>query len=236
MTTNRQRQYGFTLVELTIALAFLSILLIAILSLTLAAGKLYIKGTTNKSINQSGREIQDIVRRDFLAADASAIGNVLTEGDPARGITGRVCLGKVTYLWNTADILNDISANGSTYRIRLSGAPIRFARVVDTNADLCIPNMSGRLPTTLPADRTTELLGGDGRDFSLYDVSLLVLSTRDTRGMYEMKYTIGTNDQGTVEDTDGYVRCKPNSSSTANFDYCSVTDFDMVLRVEGGVK
>lgn len=237
MHASRQHQ-GFTLIELTIALAFLSILLIAILTLTLGAGKLYVKGTTNKTVNQSGREVQDIVRRDFLAADASAIGAVLTEG-ASPSTSGRICLGGVTYLWNTADILNDTSANGSTYRIR-SGTPvtpIRLARVVDVNAELCVPNVSGHLPVTIPTTMSmTELLGGNGRDFAIYSMTVTALSKRDTRGVYEMKYTVGTNDQGTVEDDDGYVRCKPNASASANFDYCSVTDFDMLLRVEGGVR
>lgn len=234
---DRRWRQGFTLIELTIALAFLSILLIAILTLTLASGKLYVKGMTNKTVNQSGREIQDIVRRDFLAADASDIGNVLTEGS-GLSISGRICLGSVTYLWNTADILNDTSANGTTYRIRLStSTPIRFARVVDVNAELCVANPLGRFPVTIPTTlATTELLGGDGRDFAMYSMAINSISKRDKRGLYEMKYTIGTNDQGTVESDDGYVRCKPDATATANFDYCSVTDFDMMLRVEGGVR
>ena len=39
---------GFTIIELSIALAFLAILLIAIITLTLTAGNMYVNGSTIK--------------------------------------------------------------------------------------------------------------------------------------------------------------------------------------------
>ena len=64
---------GFTIIELSIALAFLAILLIAIITLTLTAGNMYVKGSTLKAMNQSWRDIEDMMRRDMLATDAAII-------------------------------------------------------------------------------------------------------------------------------------------------------------------
>ena len=61
--TKLRRHSGFTLVEVTLAIAFLSILLIAILTVTVAAGKLYIKGDTNKTINHHQTKIETTMRR-----------------------------------------------------------------------------------------------------------------------------------------------------------------------------
>ncbi len=239
----RGKRQGFTLIELTIALAFLSVLLIAILTLTLAAGKMYVKGMTNKTVNQSGREIQDIMRRDFLAADRSRISAVATEG--AAGKTaGRICLGSVSYVWNTAGMLNDKDVDATNYQrhIRLGAdEPIRFMRVTDVNSDLCVRNpVTNRFPTTISVapESRAELLGGEGREFALYEMSIDPVIIESAQGMYRVRYTIGTNDIGTTEREggSGYVRCKPDASATANFDYCSVVDFDMMLRVEGGVR
>mgnify|MGYP005609059107 FL=1 len=46
-----KRTQGFTIVELSIAIAFIAVLLMAILSLTITAGRMYVKADTNKAIN-----------------------------------------------------------------------------------------------------------------------------------------------------------------------------------------
>lgn len=238
MTTNRQtRSRGFTIIELSIALAFLGILLIAILTLTISAGKMYVKGVTNKTLNQTGRDIQDIIRNDFLSADASNVSTaVITEGSGAL-MTGRICLGNVSYLWNTAPII--LSPTGFVIKQSGSTKPIRFARVVDPGGSLCVKSGSS-YPRVLTTDPTkfTELIGGDslGRDFAIYSFTLTKWGLSSERGLYELKYAIGTNESGTTQAVSGYNQCKPPSNQTADFDYCSVGSFDMIVRVGGGVN
>ena len=62
MFSHFNRAKGFTLVELTLVMAFMSILLLSILTMTIYAGKLYTKGVTNKTMNQIGREIFDLMK------------------------------------------------------------------------------------------------------------------------------------------------------------------------------
>lgn len=237
----RDRRQGFTLVELSVAMAFLSILLIAILVLTLNAGKLYVKGTTNKTVNQSGRELSDTIRRDFLASNASGIAQVtdVVSGKPTES-TGRVCLGQVSYIWNTADLLHDTTGSAREKLVTYSKSsgekdfdrPARLVRVSDPSSSYCTKQADGKYPTQLPAT-ATEMLG-EGREFAFYKATVQPLAIKGAIGLYRFAYTVGTNEEGTTEiGTEGFVQCKPSSAVTANFEYCSVNDFSMILRIGG---
>ena len=64
--TKRVANRGFTLVELLLAMAGVAVLLISITVTTIQLTNMYHKGITIKSINQSGREVGDLIRRDGL--------------------------------------------------------------------------------------------------------------------------------------------------------------------------
>jgi len=237
-----RRQAGFTLVELTIAVAFLAILLMAILTLTLTVGKLYVKGDTNKTINQAARDFGDVVRRDFLATGVDSVTPqiILDNGTPGAPLaSGRICLGTVTYLWNTAAVLNSDTAAASTVRITMAdtGDPIKFVRIVRPTETYCDQNMAGHYPMTIPHGETvTEMFTGTGRDYALYTMQMTPVAVQGDRALYRIAYTLGTNEAGTTETGDGgFVQCKTNNDVAANFDYCSVSDFDMMVRI-GGTK
>lgn len=227
------RNQGFTLVELTVALAFLSILLIAILTLTLTAGNLYVKGTTIKSINQSWRDIEDMMRRDMLASDPTLMTPVITVGSGAAK-SARICLGSVSYVWNTAGLLNATSPPPNTVAT-YQGKPIRLARFFDSNKTLCTPTGAGRYPIVITVEGS-ELLAAGGREVAVYSADMGKVSVTGKTAIYSVKMTIGTSGPNTTEldTTGGYTRCKPNGTTTSDFNYCSVSDFDMMVRVGGG--
>lgn len=233
------KQKGFTLVETTIAIAFLSILLIAILMLTITAGKLYIKGDTNKAINQSGRDFSDVVRRDFLSTGVDMISPQITvSGGNATTYSGRICLGTVSYLWNSASLLNTTTAFANTTKVTMgsSKVPVKFARVVNPQQSYCDKGPTGKYPMNIPStEQVTDLFGGTSRDYALYAMSISSVATSGDKGMYQVVYTLGTNEKGTTQnDASGsYIQCKPNNSLTADFNYCAVADFDMIVRVGG---
>lgn len=227
-----RRAEGFTIVELTIAIAFLGVLLMAILTLTVTAGKLYIKGDTMKTVNQAGRDFSDTIRRDFLSADTMKISEPIVNSYGS----GRICLGTVSYLWNTAALLNDDSGAANAAKVKASGEPIKFIRVTGSgSSSYCVPDGSGSYDMTIDAsERFTELFGGTETEYALYTVTFTKVAQDDKKGLYRAFYTLGTNDPETTElDADGYVRCKPNTSLLANFTYCAVNDFDMVIRAGG---
>ena len=225
-----KRMQGFTLIELTLVMAFFSILLIAIIMTTLQMGKLYTKGVTNKNINQIGRDLGDTLRRDFLTASSKRI--VLT--DPTgtgTALSGRLCLGSVSYVWNTADLLNQPTAT----KITKNGVAMVFERVVDATNQLCTVQGTGSYLTDIPSSFISKsILTTDGRSLAIYDMSVTELATNGSDGLYDIKMTIGTNDVTAVDrDVNQKVTCKAPTDASSNFDYCSVADFDFIVRTGG---
>lgn len=231
MAINSSARKGFTLVELTLVMAFMSILLLAILYLTLHAGKLYSKGFTNKTMNQVGRDVADVMKRDFLGADADIlkVPGELGTGDLK---SGRVCTGTVSYIWNTAPLLNSTAP-----KVTAGGSPITFRRVVDPSGQLCIPDaVTGAYPMTIPATlKSTELLSVTGRDFAIYTMTITKIAASSTgMGLYGVDMVLGTNEQSTTQkDATVGFQCRPPTDNSANFDYCTVEEQYTILRVQG---
>lgn len=229
MTANKSR--GFTLVELSLVMAFISLLLLAILFTTIHIGKIYAKGVTNRQLNQVGRELVDTVRRDFLVADAAHIvwyPSPMAGGDGS----GRICLGKVSYVWNTAQLLQQSSA--TKIMSKDGSTPVVFERVEDPQALLCTPDISGAYPTNLAGlavGNETYLLDSEGRSLAVYTLSIAPVMVDGSDGLYKLNMAIGTNDPGIVDTS--AVQCKPPSDNSSNFEYCAIADFDITVRAGG---
>lgn len=228
--TRKLLQRGFTLIELSLVMAFIAILLIAIIFTSLYMGRLYAKGITNRNINQIGRLVSDTVRRDFAAANPNNITAISTGSGTA--LSGRICLGNISYVWNTADLLNNPSATKITH----NGKDSVFERITDSAGSLCAQAGNGSYVVNIPAStQGTNLLDGNGREFAVYDLSVRSLSSAANQAVYSIDITIGTNEVGTTQRTgSNFVQCKPPADNSSNFDYCSVAKFNVVVRTGGG--
>ena len=225
-----QRRRGFTIIELSIVMVFVSLLMLAVVAVTIYAGKAYTKGVTLKTLNQVGREVTGSMRRDIASAPKPGLVQFVSGGQ-----TGRLCTGAVSYVWNSAALLTtggssvvkDSSATGQT---------IRLARVEDSGKVFC-DNSSGLLPTELSGKKWSELLQGSSPDFAVHAMSMKRLSpsSDDAQALYQVMMTLGTKEAGTMDGTDVAVSCKPPTDNSANFDFCTVRSFDMVIRAGGGV-
>jgi len=219
------KRNGFTLIELMLAMTFLSILLIAIATVTMQITHLYDKGQTIKSINQSGREVIASVRRD--ARTMGTLSQRFVSPTSGNGL-GRLCLGSISYVWNSAADLNDptagvkyIKSNGT------NGARIVMARVQDAGGAYC-RDVSN---TDVFESESTEMLKGDGKDLAIYNVDWQLLSPAGSiPQLYMLRFTLGTNDAETVDTAD--YSCKPPADVKSNYDFCSVNDFGILLSVE----
>ena len=89
---------GFTLIELMLAMTFISVLLLAIAMTIIQVGAIYNKGVALKDINQSGRGISDDISRTVAASEAFSLTTDYVTGTDG----GRVCLGSYSYIWNYA--------------------------------------------------------------------------------------------------------------------------------------
>lgn len=223
---------GFTLIELSIVMAFLALLMLAILLTTLQMGKIYTKGLTNRSINQIGRDLGDSLHRDFLTASSSRIVIPAAMGTPP-ATSGRICLGTVSYVWNTADLLNQPNPS----LITRNGTAVVFERVIDPSNKLCTVQGSGGYVTDIAGMTSTSLLSSQGRVLAVYDLVATELASSADNGLYNIRVTVGTNDPSVTErDASQSVLCRAPTDNSSNFDYCSVADFDITVRTGGEVK
>ena len=231
-------QNGFTIIEMTLSMVFLSILLIAILTLTIASGKMYVKGNTTQTVNQSSRDFSDAIRRDFLATGVGTISQAIkVSGGGATLYSGRICLGTVTYLWNSADLINATTTAANAAKVKFNGQPIVFARITNPKQAYCDRDVNGRYPVVVASnEEVVDMFGGEGKDFALYAMDFTPIAVDGEAALYHVTYTLGTNQaQTTQASADGFIQCKPNNVLTADFNYCSVNDFDMIVRVGGAM-
>ena len=243
--TRRYRRYGFTLIELMLAMAFVSVLLLAIATIAIQAGKLYNRGLTLKSINQSGREISDSLRRDFLQANAGQIsGNassavVMVQAGGADR-SGRLCLGDYSYVWNVPKVVSGEVKSGAGIITEVggphSGRPINFARVIDPDGMLCQKNeTTGAYMSTVATDKVTHLLKPAGSN----DVVLAIHQMKAARvagdsgadSLYRLEFVLGTSQLEAVNTANG--TCKPPADNSENLDFCAINSFEMIVRTNG---
>ncbi len=211
------RRRGFTLVELNLAMIFVSILLIAVALTTIHVTRIYQKGLTVKTINQIGREVSSQLQRDI----AQAVPSEITEF--GFGQTKRLCLGEVSYLYNLP---------GASSPIRdPDGNAIHLVRTQDLDSQWCKLSMSG-IPMQLTAGGYSELLTNDVISLAIHDLRLEDYTSSDSRqALYHIEMLLGTNEEHTV---DGGT-CRPPSDNQANFDYCFVAEFETIVKA-GGVS
>ena len=233
----RRVNSGFTLVELMLAMAFVSVLLLSVAMVAVQAGKIYNRGTVMKTVNQSGRTISDVIRRDFLQSSATKIVNsanpviVVRESGLVR--SGRVCLGQYSYVWNMASAIDDpVVRRSGKGVVRSNGQAINLARVLDEDAALC-QSTSDSYPMDIEPERVTHLLRPiDGTDVAIavHDFTASrVTSANNSEALYKVSFTLGTSAVAELQD----MACKPPEDNEANFNFCAINNFEMIVRTNG---
>lgn len=228
----RRRSFGFTIVELNLALIFVAILLLAVATTAIYAGKLYQKGLSLKMVNQTGRQVVDQMRRDIAQAPSSRIQIV------HNGATHRLCLGGISYIYNDAAAINDI-ANPTGQIIRSgpasSSVPVILARVVDQNDDWC--QNSGALMNLAADADYVEMLQPDAsiplaiHKFEIAPIAQSGDASASQQALFQLVIELGTNERNTVS---GQM-CRPPTDNTSNFDYCAIREFNTIIRTRGDV-
>lgn len=225
-----RRAAGFTLVELNLAVVFVAILVLAVALTIIAVSRSYERGVTLKSVNQVGREVTDQLRRDIAAAQPE---QVVFENV---GGVGRLCLGSVSYVYNSATLLN---GTGTKVRDTTQGGnpAIRFARIDDVGGIWCQRSTPGGpfIKTQITsADNYTEVLQADIVPMAIHAMNASVFAqTVDANypeSLVSLRLTLGTNEVSTLNGT----KCRPPTDPNQNFTNCAVRDFVTVVRVVGG--
>lgn len=225
----RHKAHGFTLVELNLAMIFVAILVIGIAVTTINVTKINQRGIMLKTINQTGREVMDQLRRDVASARTDKIEYVA----PTGGV-GRLCLGSVSYIFNTAEALH---GSGTLIRdaTQTNTPPVTLVRVDDKDGAWCQQTAGVFVKNEVVAsDQALELLQVDTLPVAIHamDVQQIAqtVDSNATQGLVMVMLQIGTNEADTIQ---AGGTCKPPTDHQANFDNCAVREFRTVVRSNG---
>ncbi len=216
---------GFTLIELMLAMTFVSALLLAIAMTVIQISHIYTRGLTVKEVNQAGRSLAIELKRGvsqaapFTIPGPKYIDNIKTPWG------GRLCIGQYSYIWNYGKTLSDTTTDKNNSNVYTDGTKMSFIKVPDSAGVYC------SIPSSL-IDKTNavEMLASGDNSLALQGFTITNNSTDPTSGeaIYSISYIIGTNDQAALNPS--YTSCKAPDQKDSNINYCSINQFDIVVR------
>ena len=191
---------GFTLVEVTLAMVFIAIIIAVLAATTVNIVRSYNKGVWLAQINQAGQQLN-------MDIGEKARYSTMAQVDE---VHQRICVGGVSYLWNTENQNNSTPVN--TYQ---SGGRFSLVRIEDVNADYC--NNPSQMPQQ--SDSSVQTLLGTGATIQQFNVVHGVDSTDGSGSSIPLLTleivisTKGANKPVKAEITDDGVRFDPGNTN-----------------------
>ncbi len=233
----RKSPQGFTLIELNLAMVFVALLVVGVAIVVVNITKINQRGIMLKTINQTGREVVEQMRRDIAGARADRVQYEFASG------VGRLCLGTVSYVFNTAEALHGAS-DVIKDETKVDRPAVILVRVEDKDSAWCSRSMTGEFTkkAVITSDQAVELLQSDEHTLPVAIHSMNVkplVSTATTdktsaEGLVALTMVLGTNEADTIKAAgSGQVICKPPTDHQTNFDNCAVREFSTVVRSNG---
>lgn len=232
MSQDKTAAAGFTIVELMLAMSFISVLLLAIAMTTIQISTIYNRGITLREVNQAGRAVSSDLQRSIASSTPFDVTPKLDDSSETadskyvvRDGGGRLCLGNYTYAWNYGAALEGGQGAPAVFNTYDDGQPVRFVKVADANGSLCAT------PTaSIVRANATDLISGGDRDLAVHSFTILKTAEDATIGqaLYAVSMTIGTNDQAQLTTND--ASCRPPAEEIGAEEYCAVNTFDIIAR------
>lgn len=235
--THANHQKGFTLVELLLAMSFVTLLLMAITITVIQLTNIYTKGLTMRAVAQSGQAVTQDIRRSIEASRPLDVGStgeggqnfqpiVAVGGDINNADGGRLCTGAYSYIWNNGKALMD-----PVNKFADSDELIRLVKVVDNGSLYCAD------PARL-VDKATavEMLSEGDRELAIQSFAIkeVTASPESGQALYLISLEVGTNDQEAlmraVSLTSIDTSCRPPVEGVKLDDYCAVNKFEFTAR------
>lgn len=205
------RSNGFTLVELMLAMVFISMLLLAIAFTVIKIGDIYNRGATMKSVNQSGRSIVDDMRRTIGSSRPFDLTTHYSE------VHGRLCTGTYSYVWNSDKITTQ-----NQYENPDSDTPLKFVRVRDNGAQYCADVYS-----RIKLADATELLSEGNLAMQILKPWEISNTVGAGSKLYSIRMVISDADKDSIFiDTIDTTSCKPPNDPDSNINFCAVNQFE----------
>lgn len=222
---------GFTIIELLMAMTFVSILLLVIAMTVIQISNIYNKGLTMKSVDQAGRLISDDIRQTLGQSQPFSVETAFRlqrypESDLQKPDGGRLCTGLYTYVWNFGKSLDSPINTYSS-----GNDQIRFIRVRDSGGQYCAD------PTKkIQQANATELLSTESADLAIQSFAITRLANDPTIGqaLYRIVMEVGTNNQDTLQQSQSIdtidTSCRPPSDDASLQNFCAVNQFDFTAQ------
>lgn len=204
MSQHNKKQSGFTVIELTLAMAFLAFIMLFTTMTIIQMMRTYNKGLTIKQINQSGRTLVEDLSRSLSAGVASDV-------DVSYINQGRLCVGNAVYMWTP--VYNGTTYSASVYT-QFNGKPASLIRT-ERSTLLCSNSASLSLASS---DNRFALLSDQARVLSV-DVERYGVGNR----LVQLTFQIGTFDQTEEPSLDLPVPNKKNIYVTPYYDGGNLT-------------
>jgi type II secretory pathway pseudopilin PulG len=208
----KPRQAGFTIIELTLAMAFLSMIFLLVALVTMQLLATYNRGLAIKQINEVGSAIM------------SDINQVSNSGLTTQFSAGPnfICVGDTGYYWNKMQVLN---SGGPHYYFSDDHQAVGIIKTNNTTDPSGLNCDGVPLSSNMPVDRSkvTSLVGDS--------VRVIDLTTRNDSAnnhLHQITLTIGTySPDGSNQPIfqDGHWQCPPTSIGQ----FCAVDTFKTVI-------
>ncbi len=243
---------GFTLIELMLAMAFLSMLLLAIAMIVLQISQTYNRGLTLKEVDQASRTMASDLSRDITNARVFSL-DVNARKYVTQPWGGSLCLGQYSYVWNFGQAISTYNAGNRSASINVlkdvngQTSVFNFVRVLDTSASMC----ANGAPKNVPKANAVELLQTTDHNLAVHEFcATSQASAGDTltgQQLYTISYSLGTNDPAALTTSqspacqgsnvnDGLLVCKPPGQAGADLEYCTAQEFSLVVRAQNAVQ
>ena len=226
---------GFTLIELMLAMTFISVLLLAIAMTIIQIGTIYNKGMTVKEINQSGRAISSDVSR----TAAAAAGLNLATDMRTNAVGGRLCFASYSYVWNyqfAVELERDGVSQPGLNVYEGSTKELHLVKVPDPAKIYCSMNSTGGYLyagiRTVDAPSVQELLPSGDATIGINQFTI-PSTTRVSDGttkqsLYTLLFAIGSGRTSAM--TTNRLACLPPGTPGSDLTYCNVQQFGLVLK------
>lgn len=216
------KRTGFTLVELSLSIVFISILSIAIVMVISNAVSAYHRGITLNKVNTAGMDIVDEIRSAIQESPATEVedlkdvivkkeaqvqvGNAGAANVP---VYGAFCTGKYSFVWNSGYVFSEDVRDRNElgravlYVVESEGEPIggfRLLKVKDSNREACKnvsqpTGSSGEYIFSVSessAESVVEILADGESNLALYDLSAELPADGGSNLFYSVSFILGT--------------------------------------------
>lgn len=236
MNRGNEKNTGFTLVELTLAMAFVSMLLLAISVTVIQMGEIYNRGIMLKDVNTVGNSIFNdlqITINNSPPFDLGLSKNYVEKKSGSKLLGGRLCLGKYSYIWNFGKYTSDPSANKY---LGATGKNIKMVKIADMGNSYCVDSDKGVDPVI-----AVEMFGDGQHNLALHSFNIStdpgLINNAISQRLYSIGFVLGTNDADSLNGIDtSNPTCKLPNEMGADMSYCYVNSFDIIVRAGNKAK